>query len=278
MSDSAATIAATSSEAPPPLARDWNRERMTGHLLMALWVVFGIAILWFIISGWSGDKIAQYGPKYISGLITTLTLVGISIVCGAILSVPIAFGRMSRNKIIGGISYAYVYFFRGTPLIAQLFLIYYGLGSFRPELQAIGLWGFFREAWYCALFAFSLNTAAYQAEILRGAIESVPKGQWEGAAAVGLTKIQTFRKIILPQAMIVALRPYGNEIILMIKGSAIVAIVTVFDLMGETRRAFSRTFDFQTYIWAAIFYLIIVEALRNVWNWLEARLTRHLKR
>jgi ABC-type arginine/histidine transport system permease subunit len=97
---------------------------------------------------------------------------------------------------------------------------------------------FFRDAWNCALFAFTLNTAAYQAEILRGAIESVTRGQHEGAAALGLTRFQTFRKIILPQAMIVALRPYGNEIILMIKGSAIVAIVTVFDLMGETRRAY----------------------------------------
>ena len=87
-----------------------------------------------------------------------------------------------------------------------------------------------------------------------------------------------FFKVILPQAMIVALRPYANEIILMIKASAIVSIVTVFDLMGETRRAYSRTFDFQTYIWAAIFYLLIVEALRNVWVVLEKRLTRHLKR
>ena len=91
------------------------------------------------------------------------------------------------------------------------------------------------------VFAFSLNTAAYQAEILRGAIESVPRGQWEGARSLGLHKLQTLRKVILPQAMIVALRPYGNEIILMIKGSAIVAIITVYDLMGETRRAYSRS-------------------------------------
>ena len=83
---------------------------------------------------------------------------------------------MSKNRILSALAYAYVYFFRGTPLLAQTFLIYYGLGSFRPQLEAIGLWGFFREAWYCAIFAFSLNTAAYQAEILRGAIESVPQG------------------------------------------------------------------------------------------------------
>ncbi|WP_163317277.1 ABC transporter permease subunit, partial [Enterobacter hormaechei] len=84
--------------------------------------------------------------------------------------------RMSKNPILSGFAYAYVYFFRGTPLLAQTFLIYYGLGSFRPQLEMVGLWSFFRDAFNCAIFAFSLNTAAYQAEILRGAIESVPKG------------------------------------------------------------------------------------------------------
>lgn len=128
------------------------------------------------------------------------------------------------------------------------------------------------------LLAFTLNTAAYQAEILRGAIESIPRGQWEGAASLGLPKFLTLRKIILPQALIVALRPYGNEIVLMIKGSAIIAIITVYDLMGETRRAYSRTFDFQTYIWAAMIYLVIVETLRHMVDWIERRITRHLKR
>lgn len=185
---------------------------------------------------------------------------------------------MSKNPILSGFAYAYVYFFRGTPLLAQTFLIYYGLGSFRPQLEMVGLWSFFRDAFNCAIFAFSLNTAAYQAEILRGAIESVPKGQWEGASSLGLHKLQTLRKIILPQALIVALRPYGNEVILMIKGSAIVAIITVYDLMGITRLTYSRTFDFQAYIWAAIFYLIMVEALRHCIEWIERRITRHLHR
>jgi polar amino acid transport system permease protein len=216
--------------------------------------------------------------KYLSGLGVTLSLVAISITIGAILSVPVAYARMSQNRILSGLSYAYVYFFRGTPLLAQTFLVYYGLGSFRPQLEAIGLWGFFREAWYCAIFAFSLNTAAYQAEILRGAIQSVPRGQWEGAASLGLSNFQTLRKIILPQALIVALRPYGNEIILMIKGSAIVSIITVYDLMGETRRAFAKSFDFQTYLWAALIYLSMVEMLRHTIDWIERSITRHLKR
>ncbi len=133
-----------------------------------------------MIEGWDWDKFQRYGPRYVDGLITTITLVGSSIILGAILSVPIAFARMSENRVIGAFAYAYVYVFRSTPLLAQLFLIYYGLGSFRPALEAVDLWWFFREAWYCGLLSLTLNTAAYQAEILRGAIRSVPRGQHEG--------------------------------------------------------------------------------------------------
>ncbi|HEV7433330.1 MAG TPA: ABC transporter permease [Pseudorhizobium sp.] len=260
-----------------------NRKPLTGSrvaalFILAIWGLLGIAIVWLIVSGWDIAKFERYGPRYLSGLWTTISLVGISVILGALLSLPLAFARMSTNRVVGAIAYSYVYVFRGTPLLAQLFLIYYGLGSFRPELQSVGLWWFFREAWYCGLLSLTLNTAAYQAEILRGAIESVPRGQLEGAAALGIPKSVALRKIVLPQALIVALRPYGNEIILLIKGSAVVAIVTVYDLMGETRYAFSRTFDYQTYLWAAIFYLAIVETLRQVWNLLETRLTRHLKR
>ena len=275
------TITETSSErvfrpAEPP--RPWTGARITGHLLVGIWLALFAGLAVYLYNVWQIDLIETYGPRYWSGLKTTLILVSISIVLGALLSLPVALARMSDNRILGAIAYGYVYFFRGTPLLAQIFLIYYGLGTFRPFLETIGLWSFFREAWYCAVLAFTLNTAAYQAEILRGAIASVPKGQWEGAHALGLSKFQTFRKIILPQALVVALRPYGNEIILMIKGSAIVAIITVYDLMGETRRAYSRTFDFQTYLWAAIIYLAIVEVLRNIIEWIERRITIHLIR
>lgn len=269
-------VAAQPAPAAPP--KPWTAARVAGYLMMLFWIGATIGLVFYLYVAWDFDKIERYGPKFLSGLYVTLTLVGLSIVIGALISFPVALGRMSKNVIISRLAFAYVYIFRGTPLIAQLFLIYYGLGSFRQQLEAVGLWVFFRDAWNCALFAFALNTAAYQAEILRGAIESVPRGQWEGAEALGLSRIQIYWKIILPQALIVALRPYGNEIILMIKGSAIVALVTVFDLMGETRRAFSRTYDFQAYIWAAVFYFVMVEALRNVWNALEARLTRHLLR
>jgi polar amino acid transport system permease protein len=275
---SAVTETSTDVDRPPVIPRPWTAARITGHVFIVLWLMLGVAMVGYLVNAWNPDLFEKYAPYYLSGLLVTIKLVAISIVLGALLSIPIAYARMSKNKVLNALAYAYVYFFRGTPLLAQTFLIYYGLGSFRPQLEAVGLWTFFRDAWYCAVFAFSLNTAAYQAEILRGAIESVPKGQWEGAESLGLHKYQILRKIVLPQALIVALRPYGNEIILMIKGSAIVAIITVYDLMGETRRAYSRTFDFQTYLWAALIYLSMVETLRHGIEWIERRITKHLKR
>jgi polar amino acid transport system permease protein len=224
------------------------------------------------------DLLQRYGLKLLDGLGVTLELVVISIVCGAILAVPIAMARLSKNRIVSGIAFGYVYFFRGTPLLAQLFLIYYGAGQFVGPLKAIGLWGFFRDAFNCAVFAFSINTAAYQAEIYRGAIRSVPRGQWEAARSLGLHTFPTLLKVVFPQAAIIALRPLGNEIILMIKGSAVASIVTVFDLMGQTKLAFSRSYDLSIYLYTAVLYLFLVESIRRVWNMLELRLTRHLRR
>lgn len=263
---------------PPPVRRRWNGTRTTGWVALAVMIGLLGGLSLYLVLAWDSELVAKYAPKYWKGLQITLGLVATSLVFGAAMSLPVAMARLSPSRTVGALAYAYVYLFRGTPLLAQVFLVYYGAGEFRPELQSVGLWAFFRDPWNCAVFAFALNTAAYQAEILRGAIQSVAKGQWEAAEALGLTRLQAFRKIILPQALIVALRPYGNEIILMLKGSAIVAIITVLDLMGETRRAYSRSFDFQTYLWAAVIYLLMVETIRNIWERLEKRLTRHLRR
>lgn len=265
-------------EPPPPPARKWTGARIAGHLFSGFWIACGLAALAYFITGFDVAFVSRYLPRMINGLGMTLYLVGVSIVVGAILSIPVAFARQSTNPILRGLGYIYVNFLRGTPLLAQIFLIYYGAGQFRETFEAIGLWWFFREAVNCAIFAFTLNTSAYQAEIYRGAVRNVPKGQWEGARALGVSDLVTFRKIIVPQAAMIALRPLGNEIILMVKGSAIASIITVFDLIGETRLAFSRSFDFQVYLWAALMYLAIVETLRRVWDKIDARLTRHLIR
>lgn len=224
------------------------------------------------------DLLARYGSKLLEGLLVTLQLVGISIVLGAFVAIPITAARLSGNRIVGGLAFAYVYFFRGTPLLAQLFLVYYGAGQFVDALKAVGLWGFFRDAFNCAVLTFTLNTAAYQAEIYRGAIRSVPRGQLEAARALGMHPLPLLWTVVVPQAAVVALRPIGNEIILLIKASAIASIVTVLDLMGETRRAFSRSYDLTIYLYAAVLYLALVETIRRVWNVIDARLTRHLRR
>ena len=274
-----AYVDAPSTERPPAAARRrWTVARVAGLLLMALWALLGVSIVYMLIVGYDPEKVAKYGPRIVQGIWVTLHLVTMSLLLGAVISIPVAAGRMSANPVIGGIAFGYSYFFRGTPLLAQTFLVYYGAGQFTDALKAVGLWVFFRDAYFCAVLTFSLNTAAYQAEILAGAIRAVPAGQWQAADSLGLRPFTTMRKVILPQALITALRPYGNEVILMIKASAIASIITVLDLMGQTRLAFSKTYDLQIYIWAAVIYLVTVEVLRRLWELMERRLTRHLRR
>ncbi|WP_026782458.1 ABC transporter permease [Pleomorphomonas koreensis] len=274
-----AYVDAPSTERPPAAARRrWTGARVIGLLLMVLWALLGVSIVYMLIVGYDPEKVAKYGPRIVQGIWVTLHLVTMSLLLGAVISIPVAAGRMSANPVIGGIAFGYSYFFRGTPLLAQTFLVYYGAGQFTDALKAVGLWVFFRDAYFCAVLTFSLNTAAYQAEILAGAIRAVPAGQWQAADSLGLRHFTTMRKVILPQALITALRPYGNEVILMIKASAIASIITVLDLMGQTRYVFSKTYDLQVYIWAAVIYLATVEVLRRLWELMERRLTRHLRR
>ena len=226
---------------------------------------------------WLGlEVLERYGCRMVSGLGLTLQLVAISFGIGIVFGLGLAVLRLRGPRPVQAVLQGYMTFFRGTPLLVQLFLIYYGLGSFRPFWQEWGLWWFFRDPLYCCLLAFTLNTAAYQAEIFRGAIQSLPGGQAEAARALGMRPLAIFLKVEMPQAMIVALRPLGNELIVMIKASALASLVTLYDLMGATRLAFSRSFDLSIYLVAALIYLALVETIRRVWDGLEARLTRHL--
>lgn len=231
--------------------------------------------------GLDQDLLGRYGARFVDGLWVTIQIVVISVVLGAVIAFPTAMARRSSNRVLRAIAFGYVYFFRGTPLLAQLFLIYAGLGTalagYRSVFEDLHVWWILREGYYYVLIAFALNTGAYQAEILRGGIEAVPKGQVEAGEALGLHSGTIFRKIVFPQALIVGLRPLGNEIILMIKASAVASIVTVFDVMGVTRLAFSRSYDFQVYLWAAIVYLVLVETIRRLWDAMEWRMTRHLR-
>lgn len=264
--------------AAPPRPGRFDNVTMTGVVLFGSWVLIIAAILFALVHSIDPERLGAYGNRIVIGFGTTLKLVAISIVVGAVLSLPIAAARLSANPVIGALGYGYSYFFRGTPLIAQIFLIYYGAGQFAPQLKAIGLWWFLRDAFNCAVLSFALNTAAYQAEILSGAIRNVPRGQREAAQALGLHKWLELYKIVLPQALVSALRPYANEVILITKASAIASIITVLDLMGETRFIFSKTYDLTFYFWAAALYLISVEIFSRLVNATERRVVQHLHR
>lgn len=226
---------------------------------------------------WIGlEVLERYGCRMVDGLYLTLFLVAVSVFLGVILGLAAAMLRLRGPRAVAACITGYTTFFRGTPLLCQLFLIYYGLGSFRLFWQDVGLWWFFRDPVYCCLLAFTVNTAAYQAEIFRGAMQSLPPGQAEAARALGMRPLAIFLKVELPQAMIIALRPLGNELIVMIKSSALASLVTLFDLMGATKLAFARSFDLSIYLVAALIYLALVEMIRRLWDGMEARLTRHL--
>jgi len=217
----------------------------------------------------------EFGYRLWLGVLMTFKLIGISCSIGFLIAFPISRARMSRNPLLNVPARCYIAFFRGTPLLCQLYLTYYGAGEFRAFFTQVGLWWFFRDAFYCCILAFSLNTGAYQAEIMRGALTSVPKGQREAAVALGLSPYRVARHVVWPQAMLVALRPFSNELIGMIKASALSAIVSLFDLMGQTRFIFARTFDFDIYIYCALIYLAITESVRRVCVRLETALSRH---
>ena len=218
----------------------------------------------------------SYGQRLLQGLQITVEVVTISCILGFLIAYPVALARLARNRLLRLPSLAYVTFFRGTPLLCQLYLVYYGAGEIRPLLTSLGLWWFFRDAFYCCIFTFALNTGAYQSEIIRGALLSVPQGQVQAAQALGLSRYRIARHVVWPQAMLVALRPLGNELIAMIKSSALAAIVTLLDLMGQTRFIFARTFDFTIYLYAALMYLAMTGLIARLWTAIEVRLSRHV--
>jgi polar amino acid transport system permease protein len=222
------------------------------------------------------DLFERFGPRMADGFAVTLELALGSVLLGLVIAVPAALGRVFGAPPVSKALLAYTYLFRGTPILAQLFLIYYGSAQFQASLSAAGLWWIFQDPFFCSLLTFTLNTAAYQTEIFAGSIRSVPHGQIEAARAAAMPPLVAARRIILPQAARFAFRPLGNELILMVKASALASVVTVYDLLATARLAFQRTYDFQAYIAAAIIYILTVEIIRRLWNIVDARLNRYV--
>ncbi len=208
---------------------------------------------------------------WIEGLQNTVSLTVFGFILGFLVAIPLAAARLSKHKWLSRLAYFYIYMVRGTPLLVQIFIIYYGLGQFHKELKALGVWWFFRDAYYCGLLAFTLNSAAYQAEILRGGILAIPKGTIEAGQALGLHRFQIFRLLILPITVARMLPAFGNELVLLLKASALVSVITVRDLMGQARYLFGETFDLGVFYIAAVNYLIVVLLIEAIWRHLENR-------
>ena len=214
---------------------------------------------------------------YMEGLWNTAQLVSLSLLIGLLLAIPLAILITSKNLLINGPIRAYVYFFRGTPLLVQMFLIYYGMGQFKAVQTSI-FWILFKEAYFCALFAFTLNTAAYTTEIIRGAIEATPHGEIEAAKATGMSRFLMLRRIVLPSAFRRALPAYSNEIIFMLHGSSLASVITIIDITGAARIVNSRFYSpYEAFLTAAVIYMCITFLI--VWSvkQLEIRWFAHLR-
>ncbi len=216
-------------------------------------------------------------PIYFTGLKNTIILVSISLVLGLVLAVPLAILRNYGNPLVQLPIRAFVYFFRGTPLLVQMFLVYYGFGQFDLIKDSL-LWSFFREAYLCALFAFTLNTGAYTTEILRGAIKATPHGEIEAAMAAGMSRSLMVRRIILPSAFRRALPAYSNEIIFMLHGSSLASVITIVDITGAARIINSRFYSpYEAFLTAAVFYMAITFLIVFLVKKLEIRWFAHLQ-
>ncbi len=212
-------------------------------------------------------------PLYLSGLWTTVWMVSLALIFGLLIAVPTGIMRNSDNWLVKGPAWAYVYFFRGTPLLIQLFLIYYGSGQFF-NVQGTP----FEDAWFCALLAFTLNTGAYTAEIVRGSINTMPKGEIEAAKAYGMSHWQTMRRITLPSSFRRALPAYSNEVIFMLHGSAIAGVVTIVDLTGVARIVNSRYYaPFEAFITSGLLYMCVTFIIVFAFKQWEKRWHRHLR-
>ncbi len=214
-----------------------------------------------LLSPISSELFGSACPRLIDGFFVTLELLLLSTVIGFLVAVCVVFARMSNVRTVSLPASIFAYIFRGTPLLVQLWIMYFGIGSLGEEGMGEALWIFFKDPWLVGLFVLILNTGAYSSEILRGGLVNVPKGQMEAAMAIGMTWLQAMRRIMLPQAIRIAWPAYGNEVILLMKGSALVSTITVMDLMGQTRTVFAQSFNLEVYIFAALLYLIFAGTL-----------------
>lgn len=215
-------------------------------------------------------------PLYAAGTLVTLKLLAGSLLAGLALALPLSIARASPRAWLSRPVWLFTYVFRGTPLLVQLFLIYYGLAQFSWMRDSI-VWPWFSSAWFCCLLAFALNTCAYTTEMLAGAIAATHHGELEAARAMGMSPVTLYRRILLPSALRRALPAYSNEVIMMLHGTSLASIVTLMDITGAARDVNSRFYlPFEAFITAAAFYLALTFILVSLFHLAERRWLVHL--
>ena len=211
------------------------------------------------------------------GLDNTLLLLIISLPVGFILSLIFAIGRVSENKFISKTIATYIFVIRGTPLLVQIYLIYFGLGSVKFIRESF-LWYLLKEPFWCGVLALTINTVAYGSEIFRGGIQSVTKGQFESGLSLGFNKLMLLRKVILPIALRKVLPSYGNELILMVKATSLVSLTTYMEMTGIARKIMAKTFaPVEAFIAAGILYLFLNFLMVQFVKYLEWKYNPHLR-
>ena len=217
------------------------------------------------------DFAIEHLPRLLKAAKLTIELTLLSLFFGIFLGVFFAVLRTSNSKVLYFISYYYSYIFRGTPLLVQIFIIYFGLAQIEWIRESF-LWVILKEPYSCAILAFTLNTGAYSSEIFRSAFETINRGIVEAAEGLGLSKINTFFKIKLPIAIRQSLPAYGNEMILMLKGTSLASTVTLLDLTGVAKHIISTTFrPVEVFIVAGSIYLLMTFIIHNFIKFLEKR-------
>ena len=224
------------------------------------------------------DAILENLPLYVSGLGTTLELLLLSLACGLLLAVPLALVRTVSRGWASRVVWVYTYAFRGTPMLVQLFLCYYGLAQFEAVRESWA-WPWLSSATFCAWLTFTLNTAAYTTEIIAGSIRALPAGEIEAAKALGMPRGLMLRRIVLPAALRRALPAYGNEAIFMLHGTSLASVVTLLDLTGAARQVYAQYYlPFEAFIMAGAFYFVLTLGLVGLFRWAEHRWLKPMMR
>lgn len=221
--------------------------------------------------------IAESLPLYFKGLYVTLQLLFAALAAGLIAAIPMAVLRSSAHPFWSRLIWFYTYVIRGTPMLVQLFLIYYGLAQFEWIRESF-LWPWLSSAWFCAILAFTVNTSSYTTEILAGSIKATSAGEIEAANSMGMSRILLYRRVLLPSALRRALPAYSNEVIMMLHGTSLASIVTLMDLTGAAREMNSRFYlPFEAFITAAVFYLLLTFGLVALFHRAEKRWLAYLQ-